>query len=413
MNDRILRPARLAALLLLLALLLPAQPARAENPTPQVGDPAFTQPGEPGTPAAPAPLFTGCTAQYVSVQNAAYEQQVVELVNAERATVGLPPLKRVTELDYAARYHAKDMHDDGYFNHDTYDGSIFKCDTWTRLNLFYTGWNTAGENIAADQGTPAEAMTGWMNSTGHRENILRSSFREIGVGYYLGSSGYRSYWVQDFGARSGIYPLVINREAASTDTPEVNLYIYREDSSWTEMRLKNDSGAWTGWQPFAAEVSWMLEWVKGTRTVTVEVRKGSTVRQASDSIQLTSAGNTLGNLPDSLTFIYDQSTGRLLPGQVTLRPQNTSSSMVLTWVAVSGAAWLSPQSGGGTTPSSSFTIAPTGPVLQTLGQYDTTLTVTVTAPASPPVEGSPKQIPVKLVVVDALDNFLYLGIITR
>ena len=74
-----------------------------------------------------------------------------------------------------------------------------------------------------------------MNSPGHKANILNSGYREFGVGYYS------SRWTQDFGARSAVYPMVINREAASTGAPQVSLYIYRQAADWTEMRL-NDSG---------------------------------------------------------------------------------------------------------------------------------------------------------------------------
>ena len=239
-----------------------------------------------------------------------------------------------------------------------------------------------------------------MGSSGHKANILNSGYREFGVGYF------NNYWTQDFGARSGIYPVVINREAASTTTPQVNLYIYRQDSTWTEMRLRNDSGSWSAWQPFAADVAWTLEWTSGTRTVSVEVRKGSSVRQASDTIDLTTSGNSLGNLPDALRFVYDRSAGKMSPPSATLQPRNASSGAVLNWQAVSGAGWLNPQSGSGSTPSSSITVAPSGSTLQNLGSYTTTLTFT--APNAPP-----KQIQVDLVVVDALDNRLFLSSISR
>ena len=223
---------------------------------------------------------------------------------------------------------------------------------------------------------------------------------------------------KDFGARSGTYPngyypLVINREAASTDLPQVSLYIYRQDATWTEMRLRNDAGAWTAWQPFSATLTWTLDWVKGTRTVTVEVRKGSTVRSASDTIDLTTAGNTLGNLPDALRFLYDQSSGRMIPASATLQPLNTSSSMTLNWQATAGAGWLTPQPGSGSTPNASLILAPSGSILQSPGRHTTTLTVTVTAPTDPPTQASPKVIQVDLIVVDALDHFLFLSSIHR
>lgn len=393
-----LRFFRLTALLLLIFLLLPAQPARAADPDPEIGEPVETQvePGESGV----EPQYTGCSRVNVAVQNAAYEQQVVDLVNLRRAENSLPPLKRNTDLDYAARFHSKDMHDDGYTAHDSYDGDTMVCVWSARISNFYSGWSTLGENIAWGYTTPAAVMQGWMNSSGHKANILGSGYREFGVGYYS------NYWTQDFGARSGVYPLVINREAASTTAPQVNLYIYRQDSTWTEMRLRNDSGTWSAWQAFAADKAWTLDWTGGTRTVTVEVRKGSTVRQASDTIDLTTSGNSLGNLPNSLRFIYDQSTGKMSPPSVTLQPRNASSGAVLTWQAVSGAGWLNPQSGSGSTPNSSITVAPSGSTLQNVGSYNTILTFT--APSAPT-----KQIQVELIVVDALDNTLFLSSIAR
>ncbi|GAP07430.1 cysteine-rich secretory protein family [Anaerolinea thermolimosa] len=376
-----------------------------------LGDPASTGPAVPlGNEVTP--LFSGCTRINVPVQNAAFEQQVVELVNQERASAGLPPLKRNLDLDYAARYHAQDMHDDRYFFHDTYDGSTWVCDTWQRLSNYYptTGW--MGENIAGGYTTPSSVMAGWMNSPGHKANILNSNYREIGVGYYYGPSGYQHYWVQDFGSRSGYYPLVINREAATTDSPQVSLYIYREDSTWTEMRLRNDDLSWGPWQPFSNNVSWTLQWFKGTRTVSVEVRKGTTVRSASDTIELTTSQNTLGNLPASLLFIFDQATSRLIPPSYTLQPLNTGNSFPLSWMASTADSWLSVTPSSGTTPSSTLTIIP-GSLPSGPGLYSTTVTVTVTSPTSPPTEGSPAQIQVKLSVVEALDHLLYLPLIQR
>jgi uncharacterized protein YkwD len=231
------------------------------------------------------PLSTGCGGAAPTATNAAYEQQVVELVNKERKTQGLPPMKLVTALSEAARYHSKDMADDDYFDHDTYDRSgvdlVFVCDTWARLNSFYTGWNGAAENIAAGQSSPESVMSAWMNSPGHRANIL-SSLREIGVGYWAGGS-YGRYWVQDFGTRPDVYPLVIRREAALTRNRSVSLYLY---GAWSEMRLRNDQEAFGPWRPFSNSVPWTLADTNGTRTVTAEVRSGATTESASDSITL-------------------------------------------------------------------------------------------------------------------------------
>lgn len=388
----------------------PQEAPPPDDPMPDIGEPASVQPDPIALPDE-QPLFTGCSRVNVAVQNAAYEQQVVELVNQKRAENGQPPLKRYGELDFAARYHSKDQHDDNYVKHDTHDRSggqlVFVCDTWQRFANYYPSTGARGENIAAGYSTPSDVMQGWIESAGHLANILNSNYREIGVGYFNGSNGYRSYWVQNFGSRSGVYPVVINREAASTAVPQVNLYIYRESSAWNEMRIRNDNGTWTAWMPFNNNLAWTLDWVQGARTVNVEVRNGGSVRAVSDTIQLTTSANSLGNLPDSLTFVYDQAAGQHYPSSAALNPRNIGNSAVLGWTASESAGWLSLTPGSGSTPSGSFTVTPNGSSLSP-GKYTTTLTVTVTSPASPPTLGSPKQITITLSVVDTLDNRMYL-----
>lgn len=118
-----------------------------------------------------------------------FEAEVVRLVNIERKKAGLSELKHNWELSRVARYKSEDMRDKGYFSHTspTY-GSPFKM-----MKSFGISYRTAGENIAKGQTTPAAVVKGWMNSPGHRANILNSSFTEIGVGYASGN-----YWTQMF-----------------------------------------------------------------------------------------------------------------------------------------------------------------------------------------------------------------------
>jgi len=232
-----------------------------------------------------SPCYTGCGGVTAPVVNAAYEQEVVELVNTVRADNGLPPLKRVTELDQAARYHATDMGQDDYFDHDTFDrvgGSlVLVCNTWARIQSYYP--SPSAENIAAGYSTPQNVMNGWMNSTGHKNNILSTYSWEIGVGYYTGSGSWSRYWVQNFGRRSTVYPLIINREAATTTARDVSLYVYGE---WDEVRLRNDDDPWSGWQPFQATLDWTLSGASGERTVWAEMRSGDQTAASSDSIYL-------------------------------------------------------------------------------------------------------------------------------
>ncbi len=121
------------------------------------------------------------------------EQEVVRLVNLERAKNGLKPLAHNWELSRVARFKSNDMRDQGYFSHQspTY-GSPF--DMMRDFNISY---QTAGENIAAGQQTPASVVQAWMNSEGHRKNILNSSFSQIGVGYASGGP-MQHYWTQMF-----------------------------------------------------------------------------------------------------------------------------------------------------------------------------------------------------------------------
>ncbi|MEZ4223500.1 MAG: CAP domain-containing protein [Polyangiaceae bacterium] len=137
-----------------------------------------------------------------SFQN--FECQVIALVNQERAKgascggVSYPPagpLVRHQLLTNSARAHAKDMGDKGYFSHTGLDGSS----PFQRMKAAGYSGSTMGENIAAGQGTPASVVSGWMKSSGHCKNIMNGKYKDLGVGYYLGSSSYKHYWVQNFG----------------------------------------------------------------------------------------------------------------------------------------------------------------------------------------------------------------------
>ncbi|WP_018393245.1 CAP domain-containing protein [Bacillus sp. 37MA] len=118
----------------------------------------------------------------------AFEQQVFELVNQERAKQGVSPLQLDTKLSDVARTKSQDMKNKGYFSHQspTY-GSPFDM-----MKQFGITYKAAGENIAKGQQTPEEVMDAWMNSDGHRKNILSADFTHIGVGYVDG------HWTQMF-----------------------------------------------------------------------------------------------------------------------------------------------------------------------------------------------------------------------
>jgi uncharacterized protein YkwD len=115
---------------------------------------------------------------------------VVKLTNKARVAKGCDPLKVSTRLTTAAQKHAADMDAKDYFSHTSINGR-----TWVQ-RIKATGWKKpAGENIAYGYESGAAVHKGWMNSPGHKRNILDCSFNYIGVGY--SASG--DYWVQDFG----------------------------------------------------------------------------------------------------------------------------------------------------------------------------------------------------------------------
>ncbi|VIF70198.1 sporulation protein [Clostridioides difficile] len=123
----------------------------------------------------------------------AYQKEVVDLVNIERSKAGLNPLTLDSSISNVATKKSQDMIDNNYFSHNspTY-GSPFDM-----LKKFGISYKTAGENIAMGQKTPKEVVNAWMNSEGHRKNIMNPNFSKIGVGVAQKSGG-SIYWTQIF-----------------------------------------------------------------------------------------------------------------------------------------------------------------------------------------------------------------------
>ncbi len=155
---------------------LPAQPPEEETPPAEEAPPQE----EPD-----APEESG------GVQEAA--EAVTSLVNAARQDAGLSELELDADLCAAAQARAQEIAQS--FSHTRPDGS--SC--FTILEEFGISYRAAGENIAMGQRTPEEVMDGWMNSSGHRANILNGTFTSIGVGYYVDGAG-AAHWVQIFRA---------------------------------------------------------------------------------------------------------------------------------------------------------------------------------------------------------------------
>ena len=149
-----------------------------KSANPQIANPNLIYPGQvlhiPSTDSA--------------VQS--YEQEVIRLVNEIRVQNGLKPLTYDWELGRVARYKSQDMKDNRYFSHTSPAyGSPFQM-----MKSFGLTYRSAGENIAMGQTTPKAVVNAWMNSSGHRANILNASYTHIGVGYVAEGN----YWTQMF-----------------------------------------------------------------------------------------------------------------------------------------------------------------------------------------------------------------------
>jgi uncharacterized protein YkwD len=143
----------------------------------------------------PTPTSQSVTAQSKTAASTAFAQQMVDAVNAERAKHGLSPLTLNAQLSKSAQDYSVRMQQQDFFSHVSPDGGTFRD---RNEAAGYTNWQWMGENIAYGQASVSEVMKDWMNSAGHRANILEPRAKELGVGFANGS---RPYWVQEFGAQ--------------------------------------------------------------------------------------------------------------------------------------------------------------------------------------------------------------------
>lgn len=145
---------------------------------PQISNPALIYPGQKiNIPSLDSSVLD-------------YENEVIRLVNEIRVKNGLNELEADWELSRVARYKSQDMKDNNYFSHTSpVYGSPFEM-----IKHFGLSYKSAGENIAKGQTSPQAVVNAWMNSSGHRANILNKSYTKIGVGYV--KSG--NYWTQMF-----------------------------------------------------------------------------------------------------------------------------------------------------------------------------------------------------------------------
>ncbi len=185
----------------------PSKASHSPSPTPSPSVSSSKEPHTPrkkrapSEPAAPAPRPSSAAPAPVPAAGSgsggsAFAQQVTALVNSERAKQGCSPVRANDQLVTAARRHSQDMDARNYFDHTSPDGT----DPGDRITAAGYRWSTYGENIARGQRSADEVMKSWMNSPGHRANILNCDFKEIGIGTHDTSGG--PTWTQVFGARS-------------------------------------------------------------------------------------------------------------------------------------------------------------------------------------------------------------------
>jgi uncharacterized protein YkwD len=169
-------------------------PRPAPTPEPTASpEPEPTPAPAPAPAPEPAPAPVPEPAPAPTGDDAAAAAEVLRLVNVERAAAGCSAVTVNPVLAEVARAHSQDMADQAYFDHTSLDGRS----PWDRLAA--AGYSAgSGENIAAGQGTAQAVMSSWMNSSGHRSNILSCSSTTMGIG--IGHGGpYGIYWTQMFG----------------------------------------------------------------------------------------------------------------------------------------------------------------------------------------------------------------------
>lgn len=211
------------------------------------------------------------------------EPEVVRLLNAERIKAGLWPLATSPILSQIAREHSDDMRRNQYFGHLGSDGRSVAQRAADEGFAKY-GWNDVfvGENIAAGYGNAAAVVAGWLASEGHRENILRPGYREVGVGLRVDPTcaKYCTYWTLDFGSQPNVLPVFIADGADQVTYPVVKVTLTDETvSSWgslgpvRQVMLSSDP-AFSGaqWQTYAQTSYFKLPAVAGSYAVYARLR---------------------------------------------------------------------------------------------------------------------------------------------
>jgi uncharacterized protein YkwD len=156
-------------------------------------------PGSTTPTSAPSPTTvpTPTTAPATSA-TPAWVEEMLARINAERAAVGAAPVQLCANLMEAAQAHSQDQAARSVMSHTGSDGSTM---VQRAERAGYVRWTALAENVAAGYTSVTSVMSGWMGSTGHRTNLLSTSYQHVGLGRAASGSG-ALYWTQDFG-RSG------------------------------------------------------------------------------------------------------------------------------------------------------------------------------------------------------------------
>ncbi len=223
------------------------------------------------------------------------EGRTVYLGNLARREQGRPPLRWNAEMTQAARWYSWDSVEN---RAPGFCGHMDTLGRWPaeRVPTFGYQGRCGAENAFCGYVTPEYAIEGWMNSEGHRANLLSAGSREVGLGYYRRQSDGRGYVTQDFGWDEVYPPVIIENEALQTTTSDVDLYIYSNEEQGgftglgpaTAMQVANEP-CFTGatWEPYTAERSWTLDGGTGWRTVYVKTQDAlGRTTMVSDTIYL-------------------------------------------------------------------------------------------------------------------------------
>lgn len=215
--------------------------------------------------------------------------------NLRRRDNGLPPLRANRQLTEAARWFTMDSVEhrpDAFCGHTDTLGNTSE---FRALEFGYLG-RAGAENAFCGYVPPADAVNGWMNSPGHRANLLSATVHETGLGYYRRDADGRGYVAQMFAADPDYAPIVLNNEAPSSVSPQVSLYAYSRGDTATfaglgpsrEMRIAtNPCFLGAAWQPFITEQTYTLPTETGWHSVYVQTHDVlNRTATASDAIYL-------------------------------------------------------------------------------------------------------------------------------